>query len=96
MTLSEKPQWTGAMQRNFDTLVKMKGFKVVDSIHLINYIKLQIAKKYNIDYLGSLKLFLGIEFLQEKGLIQMSQSKYCKSILERFDMKDCVKIYQVI
>ena len=33
-----------------------------------------------------LKFFLGIEFLQEKRLVQMSQSKYCKSILERFDM----------
>ena len=61
----------------------------MDRIHLIDYIKLQIAKKYNIDYLSSLKFFLGIEFLQEKGLVQMSLSKYCKSIIERFDMKDC-------
>ena len=89
MSLDEKPQWTGAMQRNFDTLVKIKWLKVVDSIHLINYIKFKIAKKYNIAYLGSLKFFLGIEFLQEKGLVQMSLSKYCKSIIERFDMKDC-------
>ena len=45
MSLDEKPQWTGAMQRDFDTFVKMKGFKVVDSIHLINYIKFKITKK---------------------------------------------------
>ena len=38
--------------------------------------------------LGLPKFFLGIEFLQEKGLVQISQSNYCKSILERFDMMD--------
>ena len=60
-----------------------------NSIHLINDFKRQIAKEYTMKDLGPLKFFLGIEFLQENGLVQMSLSKYCKSIIERFDMKDC-------
>ena len=41
---------------------------VSNSIHLINDFKCQIAKEYTMKDLGPLKIFLGIEFLQEKGL----------------------------
>ena len=59
---------------------------VSNNVQLINDFKSKIAKEYDMKDLGPLKFFLGIEFLQEKGHVQMSQSKYCKSILERFDM----------
>merc|ERR1711888_52284 len=36
-----------------------------------------------------MNIFLGIEFSQKAGHIQMSQSRYCKKVLERFGMLDC-------
>ena len=56
---------------------------------------IQIVKESTMQYLGPLKFSLGKEFLQEKGLVQMTQTKYCISILERFGMMDCnpVKIH---
>ena len=62
---------------------------VSNHIQLINEFKQQISTEYKVKDLGPLKFFLGIEFSQEKGLIQMSQSKYSKHILERFGMMDC-------
>ena len=63
---------------------------VSNHIHLINEFKHQISNEYKVKDLGELKFFLGIEFSQQKGLVQMSQSKYCKDILERFDMMNCI------
>ena len=39
--------------------------------------------------LGKLKHFLGIDFERNEGHVKMSQAKYVKKILKRFDMQDC-------
>ena len=62
---------------------------ISDSIALTNQFKSQIAQEYKVKDLGKLKYFLGIEFSQKAGHIQMSQSRYCKKVLERFGMLDC-------
>ena len=60
-----------------------------DSLKLVEQFKRQIKNEYRVKDLGKLKIFLGIEFSQKAGHVQMSQSKYCKNILERFGMMDC-------
>ena len=56
---------------------------------MVNAFKTQISKEYTVKDLGSLKYFLGIEFHMSDTSVQMSQSGYCKTILERFGMMDC-------
>ena len=60
-----------------------------NNINMVNAFKTQISKEYTVKDLGSLKYFLGIEFHMSDTSVQMSQSGYCKTILERFGMMDC-------
>ena len=60
MLSDERPQWTGATQKEY--------------VKLVQNFNRQIANEYTMKDLGTLKFFLGIEFLQEKGLVQMSRS----------------------
>ena len=62
---------------------------LADKIELINEFKTQISNKYTVKDLGPLKYFLGIEFHVTDKSVHMSQSGYCKTILERFGMTDC-------
>ena len=60
-----------------------------NSVKMVNSFKKQISRKFTVKDLGSLKYFLGIEFHMSDTSVQMSQSGYCKTILERFGMMDC-------
>ena len=60
-----------------------------NNIKLIDNFKEQISNKYKVKDLGPLKSFLGIEFNVTSESVHMSQSGYCKTILERFGMTDC-------
>ena len=62
---------------------------VSNSFQLVKEFKIQISKKYTVKDLGVLKHFLGIEFNVTGESVHMSQSAYCKSILERFGMTNC-------
>ena len=59
-----------------------------NNVRMVNTFKEQISKEYTVKDLGRLKYFLGIEFNMTDQSVQMSQSGYCKSILERFGMMD--------
>ena len=50
--------------------------------------KKQISSKFKVKDLGQLTYFLGVEFTISDNSVQMSQSKYCKTVLERFGMMD--------
>jgi len=39
--------------------------------------------------MGELSFFLGLQFQQSKDGIFLSQSKYCKEILKKFEMEQC-------
>ena len=65
-----------------DIIILSNNVKMVDSF------KEQISKEYKVKDLGKLKYFLGIEFKVTDKSVQMSQSGYCKTILERFGMMD--------
>ena len=60
-----------------------------NNVNLIKDFKQQISNKYTVKDLGVLSYFLGIEFNVTGESVHMSQSGYCKSILERFGMTDC-------
>jgi hypothetical protein len=49
----------------------------------------QLKKTFDIIDLGLLHYFLGIEILQEKDRILLSQPKYALDLLKKFKMKNC-------
>ena len=53
---------------------------------LLDNFKNQISSKFKVKDLGPLTFFLGVEFTISHNSVQMSQSKYCKTVLERFGM----------
>lgn len=52
-------------------------------------VKQILTQRFKMKDLGALKHFLGIDFEQTDGRIKMSQEKYVKKVLERFEMQDC-------
>lgn len=52
-------------------------------------VKEMLAEKFKMKDLGRLKHFLGIDFNQSDGCVNMSQEKYTNKILERFNMQNC-------
>eukprot|EP00253_Pinus_taeda_P018781 PITA_18781 len=57
--------------------------------NLINHVKSSLKKKFEMTYLGHLHYFLGLQVLQSKEGIFLSQSKYACDILRHFHMEDC-------
>eukprot|EP00253_Pinus_taeda_P035057 PITA_35057 len=57
--------------------------------HLINHVKSSLKKKFEMTDLGHLHYFLGLQVLQSKEGISLSQSKYACDILRHFHMEDC-------
>ena len=55
----------------------------------LNDVKVMLSERFKMKDLGQLKHFLGIDFVQSKGCVKMSQKKYVDQILERFNMQDC-------
>eukprot|EP00253_Pinus_taeda_P006432 PITA_06432 len=56
---------------------------------LINHVKSSLKKKFEMTDLGHLHYFLGLQVLQSKEGISLSQSKYACDILRHFHMQDC-------
>eukprot|EP00253_Pinus_taeda_P028663 PITA_28663 len=57
--------------------------------NLIDNVKSSLKKKFEMTDLGHLHYFLGLQVLQSKGGISLSQSKYACDILRHFHMEDC-------
>eukprot|EP00253_Pinus_taeda_P014226 PITA_14226 len=57
--------------------------------NLINHVKSSLKKKFEMTDLGHLHYFLGLQALQSKKVISLSQSKYACDILHHFHMEDC-------
>ena len=55
---------------------------------LITHVKSSLKKNFEMSYLGHLHYFLGLQLLQTKEGIFLSQSKYACD-LRRFHMEDC-------
>lgn len=52
-------------------------------------VKRMLTQRFKMKDLGILKHFLGIDFEQTNGQVKMSQERYVKKILERFEMQNC-------
>eukprot|EP00253_Pinus_taeda_P004174 PITA_04174 len=57
--------------------------------NLINHVKSSLKKKFEMTDLGHLLYFLGLQVLQSKEGISLSQSKYACDILRHFHIEDC-------
>eukprot|EP00253_Pinus_taeda_P028262 PITA_28262 len=57
--------------------------------NLINHVKSSLKKKFEMTELEHLHYFLGLQVLQAKEGISLSQSKYACDILRHFHMEDC-------
>eukprot|EP00253_Pinus_taeda_P006784 PITA_06784 len=57
--------------------------------NLINHVKSSLKKKFEMTDLGHLHYFLGLQVLQSKEGISLSQSKYACDLLCHFHMDDC-------
>eukprot|EP00253_Pinus_taeda_P034200 PITA_34200 len=56
---------------------------------LINHVKSNLKKKFEMTDLRHLHYFLGLQVLQSKEGISLSQSKYACDLLRHFHMEDC-------
>eukprot|EP00253_Pinus_taeda_P036317 PITA_36317 len=61
--------------------------------NLINHLKSSLKKKFEVTDLGHLHYFLGLQVLQSKEGISLSQSKYACDLLRHFHMEDCKILY---
>ena len=59
---------------------------------LIHSCKADLAKEFEMKDLGLLHYFLGLEIWQQKGGLFVSQGKYAREILEKFNMQGCKPI----
>eukprot|EP00253_Pinus_taeda_P014642 PITA_14642 len=57
--------------------------------NLINHVKSSLKKKFEMTDLGHLHYFLGLQVLQSKEGISLSQCKYACDILRHFHMEEC-------
>ena len=56
--------------------------------HLIEYIKIQLAQTFEMKDLGEIHYCLGLEIWREGSKTMITQSKYTREILERFNMSE--------
>ena len=59
---------------------------------LIHSCKEDLAKEFEMKDLGLLHYFLGLEIWRRKGGLFVSQGKYAREILEKFNMQGCKPI----
>eukprot|EP00253_Pinus_taeda_P010768 PITA_10768 len=57
--------------------------------NLINHVKSSLKKQVEMTDIGHLHYFLGLQVLQSKEHISLSQSKYACDLLRHFHMEDC-------
>ena len=55
----------------------------------MNKIKDHLKGKFKMKDMGKINCFLGIQFVQSKSKIEMNQSRYLQSILQKYGMFDC-------
>lgn len=56
---------------------------------VLKNVKRMLTERFKMKDMGRLKHFLGIDFEQSEGLVKMSQERYVRKILDRFDMQNC-------
>ena len=56
------------------------------------YFKSELRATFDMSDMGMLHFYLGVQFVQNKHGIVMSESKYVQKLLERLKMKDCKPI----
>ena len=56
---------------------------------LINHVKYSLKQNFEMSDIGHLHYFLGLQVLQTKEGIFLSQSKYAYDLLRCFHMEDC-------
>ena len=63
---------------------------VGSSIEEINNLKKQLSKYFAMKDLGAIKQILGVRIIRDKtnGTLKLSQAKYVKKILNRFNMNE--------
>lgn len=57
--------------------------------NVLKVVKEMLTTKFKTKDSGQLKHFLGVDFDQYDGCVQMSQERYVDKMLERFNMQDC-------
>eukprot|EP00253_Pinus_taeda_P006920 PITA_06920 len=57
--------------------------------NLINHVNSSLKKQFEMTNLGHLHYFLGLQVLQSKEGISLSQSKYACDLIRHFHMEDC-------
>ncbi|GJT04706.1 ribonuclease H-like domain-containing protein [Tanacetum coccineum] len=60
-----------------------------NNVDEIKKVKEFLSSKFLIKDLGKLKYFLGIEVLESKGNLYLTQRKYCLEVLDEFGMLSC-------
>ena len=56
--------------------------------HLIEDIKIQLSQSFEMKDLGEIHYCLGLEIWREGNKTMVTQSKYTREILERFNMRE--------
>ena len=67
-----------------DDVIYMGSFQT-----LINYFKEGTKKTFEMTDLGKLQYFLGLESTQTKHGVFISQQRYAKNLLKKFNMQEC-------
>ena len=52
----------------------------------------EMKKEFEMSMIGEMKYFLGLQIVQEKEGIFISQTKYLKDLLKRFGLETCKPI----
>ncbi len=60
-----------------------------NSESVLESVKGMLTERFKMKDMGRLKYFLSIDFEQTDGLVKMSQERYVRKILDRFDMQSC-------
>ena len=56
---------------------------------VLGNVKGMLTERFKMKDMGKLRHFLGIDFEQANGVVKMSQERYVRKILDRFEMQDC-------
>lgn len=58
-------------------------------VELLQILKIKLQKKFEIQELGNIKYYLGIEVTKDdNGDYYLRQSKYIKKVINKFELKD--------
>ena len=66
-----------------DLIITSSAYKLIEEI------KIQLSREFEMKDLGELHYYLGIEVWREPSKTLITQSKYTNEILKKFNMSDC-------